>query len=557
METSDKGALDRLFSWMVNYEIKKNSIDFAKAKVIIIFVFILDILCIIMAGWQLSVDDVPVAVAIFSAGVLITFVPFFLRKVTSFIFPGVFLTALLYVLITYIVATGGGIMNYAVAWYGMVFLLAFIILGTTGGGIFGTLSVVTMGILYLLEVNGVIDGLIVNKASESLIVNGLNLLGLTILLVVYSGMNKRFQDQLVTTAKKKGEDEKARADILQETNSVMSSVSQGNLTKRIVSEFKGFEQLKTTINKALDMLSNTISKVSEVSEKVTTGANELSRSSQTLADGTSQQAANLEEISSSMGEIGNQAKINSESSEQARSLSNQTTRGVVNGNEQMQMMVASMEKINNTSSEVSKVIKVIDEIAFQTNLLALNAAVEAARAGKYGKGFAVVAEEVRNLASRSAEAAKNTTELIENAIKEVENGVENATKTAEMLDGIKVDIEKVNDFIGEITASSKEQVAGVNEINESLNQINDIVQQNSSISEQSASASNELSSQASDLQKMVQGFKLSGQPVKLGKPTEERRKKKKPQPPVPQFDRMEDKKKKKTITLDDGDFGKY
>ncbi|MBU2512917.1 hypothetical protein KJ966_16385 [bacterium] len=511
MEKSDKGFWNGLFNWFVNQNIKQNSIEFAKAKVIIIFVLILDLIAIIMAGWQFSVGEVMTAAAIFFAGVLISAVPLTLRKVTSFIIPGTSLTLLLYLLITFIIATGGGIMNFAVAWYGIVFLLSFIILGTVGGAIFGGLSVATLVALFLLESNGIIASDVVNQPSESLIINGINLLGATVLLVVYSRMNRRFQDQLEETAEKMGRDEKSRRDILTETNTVMASLSQGDLTKRIISEFTGFEQLKKTINRALDMLGRTLTKVREVSEQVTSGANEVSTSSQTLADGTTQQAASLEEISSSMSEIGSQAKINSENATQAQALSSQATKGVVSGNEQMQLMVASMEKISSSSSQVSKVIKVIDEIAFQTNLLALNAAVEAARAGKYGKGFAVVAEEVRNLAGRSAVAAKDTTDLIENAIKEVANGVENATKTAERLNEIKIDIEKVNSFIGDIANSSRDQVASVDEINSSLSLVNDIVLQNSSISEESASASGELSKRATDLQQMVQEFKIKGQ----------------------------------------------
>ena len=168
-----------------------------------------------------------------------------------------------------------------------------------------------------------------------------------------------------------------------------------------------------------------------------------------------------------------------------------------------------MGEINESSNSVSKVIKVIDEIAFQTNLLALNAAVEAARAGKFGKGFAVVAEEVRNLASRSAEAAKNTTSMIESSINQVESGVKNADQADEILKEFISIIEKVNDLVCEISAASKEQSNGVGEISESLNLVNDVVQNNSSISEQTAAASEQLKDQAETMQHLIDSFNLN------------------------------------------------
>jgi len=174
----------------------------------------------------------------------------------------------------------------------------------------------------------------------------------------------------------------------------------------------------------------------------------------------------------------------------------------------MDSMLKSMESINQSSSEVSKVIKAIDEIAFQTNLLALNAAVEAARAGKYGKGFAVVAEEVRNLASRSAKAARTTTDLIENSLQEVKRGVQNADATASLLNQITEGINRSNVLINEISDASVEQANNIGEINEGLANVNNVVQQNSSISEQSASASEELSAQAGRLQEMMNSFIL-------------------------------------------------
>ncbi len=217
-----------------------------------------------------------------------------------------------------------------------------------------------------------------------------------------------------------------------------------------------------------------------------------------------------------MAEIENRTQTNRDNATEAKELTHKTIAIVREGNQQMNSMLQSMENINQSSSQVSNVIKTIDEIAFQTNLLALNAAVEAARAGKYGKGFAVVAEEVRSLASRSAEAAKNTTDLIEHSILEVKKGVQNADATASILNQITEGINQSNTLINEISDASVEQANNVGEINDGLTNVNSVVQQNSSISEQSASASEELSSQASRLQETMNIFILSEKDVHWG-----------------------------------------
>jgi methyl-accepting chemotaxis protein len=216
-----------------------------------------------------------------------------------------------------------------------------------------------------------------------------------------------------------------------------------------------------------------------------------------------------------MDEISSQTEQNNKNAIQARQLTNETLNIVQQSVLQMEKMLKSMNEIDETSKSVAKVIKVIDEIAFQTNLLALNAAVEAARAGKYGKGFAVVAEEVRNLANRSAEAAKNTTDLIENSTKEVANGVDNAEKTAGRLAEINESVKKANDIVSEITEASGQQSMGIKEVNAGLNQVNSIVQQNSSISEETAAASTELSTQSTRMHEIMSQFRLNADdPVK-------------------------------------------
>jgi len=293
-------------------------------------------------------------------------------------------------------------------------------------------------------------------------------------------------------------------------NQVMGAIKAGDLSQNVTANLSGdFNTLKESINGSIDMLSRTIVQVVTNSNQVNIGSQELASSAQALASGTTEQAASLEEISSSMNEVDAKTKANDENTFQAKQLITKSQEVVDDGNQQMGTLLQSINEIKDTSYNVSKIIKDIDEIAFQTNLLALNAAVEAARAGKYGKGFAVVAEEVRNLAARSAEAAKNTADLINSSVSEVEKGVEKANKTAEVLSAISERTKKVNDIIEEISTSSAEQRNGIREINEGLAQVNQVIQNNSSISEETASASEELAQQAVSMQNPMSEFKLN------------------------------------------------
>lgn len=296
---------------------------------------------------------------------------------------------------------------------------------------------------------------------------------------------------------------------IENVSSVMEAISKGDFSKSIVGEYYGdLNDLKQHTLDSIDLLGGIIAQIRNISQGVHTGTQELARSATTLAEGTSKQAATLQQIASSMDEVESQTKANNKNASQAQELMKKTIKVVGQGNDQMQHMLDSMKRINKTSKEVTKVTKVIDEIAFQTNLLALNAAVEAARAGKYGKGFAVVAEEVRNLAGRSAEAAKNTTALIESSIIEVEKGVENADSTAAILEQITLGNEEANQLIIEISRASMEQTTSVAEINTGLAQVNEVIQTNSSISEQAASASVELSNLSKQQEQLMAHFKL-------------------------------------------------
>lgn len=266
--------------------------------------------------------------------------------------------------------------------------------------------------------------------------------------------------------------------------------------------------LASSFRKMSNNINEVMSNISNASEQVASGSKQVSDSSMELSQGATEQASSIEQLTASIEEISSQTKLNADNANEANELAEVAKKNAVQGNSQMKEMLRAMEEINESSSSISKIIKVIDEIAFQTNILALNAAVEAARAGQHGKGFAVVAEEVRNLAARSANAAKETTAMIEGSIKKVEGGTKIATETAEALNKIVEGVAKVASIVGDIAVASNEQATGVSQINQGIMQVSEVVQTNSATSEESAAASEELSSQAELLREQVAKFKL-------------------------------------------------
>ncbi len=261
-------------------------------------------------------------------------------------------------------------------------------------------------------------------------------------------------------------------------------------------------------------IKNIIHNLSDSADQVSAAANQVSSSSQSLAEGASEQAASIEETSASMEEISSMTKQNNQNSNQADNLMKTSLEAIKLADVSIDKVNSSIQEISIASDETSKIIKTIDEIAFQTNLLALNAAVEAARAGESGAGFAVVAEEVRNLAMRSAEAAKNTASLIDEIVQKVHNGKGIVTVTSETFKQVNESSSSVGSIINEITTASNEQSQGIEQITIAISQMEIVTQQNASTAEESASASEELNAQAEtmadmllDLQQLVDGGK--------------------------------------------------
>lgn len=297
---------------------------------------------------------------------------------------------------------------------------------------------------------------------------------------------------------------------------VLSQIAEGILTVSIDSEYKGdFAELKTSINKAVHSFHNVLGDIDGAAEEVASGTTQVSGSSQTISQGATEQASAIEELTASVTQIAQQTKHNAKNADQANQLSLKAKEDAMSGNEKMKELQSAMEEINESSANISKIIKVIDEIAFQTNILALNAAVEAARAGAHGKGFAVVAEEVRNLAARSATAARETTDIIEGSIKKTKAGTRIADETAEALLNIVEGVEKTVNLSGEIASSSGEQAAGIDQVNRGITQLSAVVQNNSATSEEVAASAEVLSGQANNLKKMVGMFRLVDEPEEV------------------------------------------
>jgi len=291
---------------------------------------------------------------------------------------------------------------------------------------------------------------------------------------------------------------------------VVQALAEGDLTQSIDKEYEGqFEQIKINFNTTNARLESVVQKIRISGEQIATACQEISEGNKTLSQRTEAQASSLEETASSMEELTSTVRNNADNAQQANQLAVGARELAQKGGDVVASAVQAMDEINNSSNKISDIIGVIDEIAFQTNLLALNASVEAARAGEQGRGFAVVATEVRNLAQRSATAAKEIKELINDSMDKVKAGSQLVNDSGATLDDIVNSVKKVGDIISEIAASSREQSAGIDEVNKAVTHMDEMTQQNAALAEQTSAASESSIARVGDMDQLIRFFKVS------------------------------------------------
>ena len=299
--------------------------------------------------------------------------------------------------------------------------------------------------------------------------------------------------------------------IISDINDTLGALANGDFTAQSHDSeaYQGdYANILVSINSLRDTMCNTLSQIVVAAEQVDSGSNQVATGAQALSQGATEQAASTEELAATINDISDNVAKSGSYAAEANDKANETGRLTAECNDEMKQLVAAMGEISQKSEEIGRIIKTIEDIAFQTNILALNAAVEAARAGEAGKGFAVVADEVRNLAGKSAEASKNTAELIEASMLAVSNGAKLVHHTAQNLQAVADRTQEVGVMVEQIAASAQEQTTSIQQVSTGIDQISAVVQTNSATAQQSAAASEELSSQAAVLKELMARFTL-------------------------------------------------
>lgn len=301
-------------------------------------------------------------------------------------------------------------------------------------------------------------------------------------------------------------------EIINEINKGLDKLAEGDLNYRLPDDWKGdFGLISGKYNDITASLRNTFRNIDSASNQVSNGSQQVADGAQTLSQGATEQAASIDQLNDQISTISKKVDNTADFAANAMKVVNDTGDKIRECGDEMSQMLTAMDDINKSSAEISKIIKVIDDIAFQTNILALNAAVEAARAGNAGKGFAVVADEVRNLAAKSAEAANQTTSLIENSIESVKRGADIAHETAGTLDKIVKNASLISDEVSKISDASNEQASEIRRVSQGVEQIAAVVQSNTATAEESAATSEELSGQSGVLRNLLAHFKIDGE----------------------------------------------
>ncbi len=317
----------------------------------------------------------------------------------------------------------------------------------------------------------------------------------------------------------------AMREAVEQTQVVADAAQNGDLTQRVPMQGKSgqIEALCSGLNAVIEAMAGVVGSVKESTETISTAADEISKGNTDLSSRTEQQASSLEETASSMEELTSTVKQNAENARQANQLAVGASDVAVKGGEVVGQVVTTMTGISESSKKIADIIGTIDGIAFQTNILALNAAVEAARAGEQGRGFAVVATEVRNLAQRSANAAKEIKQLIEDSVNRVDAGTKLVDEAGQTMDEIVSSVKRVTDIMAEITAASQEQSSGIEQVNQAITQMDEVTQQNAALVEQAAAAAESMQEQTGSLVQLVSRYTLTQGGVRAASANTERR----------------------------------